>query len=85
MVRNLAEEILQLYVDRRVVPGLGPAARVAEVAVEVLGVLADMQGVLAQQVMVGNLVDVSLDQLCSKVALTKAQQPCMGVDLGRLF
>jgi len=44
-----------------------------------------MQSVLAQQVMVGNLVDVSLDQLCSKVALAKAQQPCIGVDLERLF
>src|SRR5215211_6702204 len=85
MVRSLAEEIPQLHVDRRVVPGLGSASRVAEVAVEVLGVLADMQGVLAQQVMVGNLVDVSLDQLCSKVALAKAQQPCIGVDLERLL
>jgi hypothetical protein len=47
-------------------------------------VLADMQGVLAQQAMVGNLVDVSLDQPCSKVALAKAQQPCIGVDLERL-
>src|SRR3712207_7442854 len=44
LIRSLAEEIPQRYVHRRVAPRLGPAAAIAEVAVELAGVPIDVEG-----------------------------------------
>src|SRR5918998_2466964 len=81
LTRSLAEEIPQRYVQGRVAPRLGPAAAIAEVAVELAGVPVDVEGVLPEQVGGRGLVDVGLDRPRPEEGLAEAREPLVGVNL----
>src|SRR3712207_9395732 len=80
LVRDLAKQVPEGDVHGRVAPRLGPTARVAEVAVELPGVLVDAQGILSEQIRGRSLVDVGLYRPRAEEGLAQAHRPLVGVD-----
>src|SRR5919107_806108 len=77
---GFAEEVPECYVYSRVASSLGAAASVAEVVIELSGVLVYMQGFLAEQGGGGALVDVGLRRPRPEEGLAEAGEALIGVD-----